>query len=300
MPDVDISSEMEEMENLLSNDSKDIDDLRIEEADDDGEEVDIEPKKSRKEQRKERGELWTAYQAEREARIRAETAERLRAQQQGQMAELLRRPEPQQQQGPHPVRQRLDALYAQQENLNSQYEEAQRSGSLTPQQAAEMRREHRLLNEQVQATIAMARAPRQEQQDPAALAREAVKAQNYARNRDVYDNQRAIRWAEGQFIQREAELTDADGNFRGDPQDLHDLVMAEARKKFGMRRDDRREPTRAERRRHESQGRAGREGTGKKTVRMGREQRQMADALYPDLEPAERYKKWAREVGVDL
>lgn len=73
-------------------------------------------------------------------------------------------------------------------------------------------------------------------------------------------------------------------------------VLERTRKDFG--RGEKPKPGDADRARYSGQSRrSGSGGTVKKTVTMGKEQRKMAIARWPELDESAAYKKWAKEIG---
>jgi len=295
--DVDISDELSNMERLLSKEPREIGDSAPEistEPDEDDDE-----KKTHAEKKRERGEIFKALQAQRDETVR--TQEQLRAiQQQNQslQQQLQQRP---QQQGVSP-RARLDNLYDQMEQLERAYagEVASNGGKEDPDTQREYKRRYHLMQEEK--FLIMRQATESQPPDSTQTAYEVIQRQNAARNPDIYGNQRHLKWASARYQLLAEEYQDDQGRPTVDAEQLHDHVMKEARKKFGLTRSSvSEEPSRASRRRHSST--AG--GTGasqpKRSIRMIPEFQAMADAAYSHIEDrAERHKAWARGPGAEL
>lgn len=292
--DDDISAELSNMERLLDKEpAHEVDDLQDERFSTEPDEP--EEKLSRDEKKRQRlGILQSLREKDNENAV---LRDRLEA--------LERRPpqraEPQQpqQSGPPPLRAFLDNVSHQQDVLAKAYLQEQGNGSLTPEREQHYRQQHRYLDEQKAFAIAKSA---QEPVDTGQQAIQAIQRANMARNADVYGNEQVRRWAGAQYALLEAEYTQPNGQLRVDPQELHDLVMKQARRKFRIERSGVSEPSQADRRRHSGSSRsASPAGPQRNTIVMKKEYKEMADVAYSHIkDEKERYRTWAREVGSEL
>lgn len=127
-----------------------------------------------------------------------------------------------------------------------------------------------------------------------AQSQEAVRAAIRTRYSDVYSNPRAVQYAEGEYRKLVAL------GERGTPEQVLDKAMEAARTAFRMRSAP--PPTERDRRQFSGppRGRAPSTGGGDDSggeIRMTKDLRRMARAMYPNLSEAESYKKWAQGPG---
>jgi|GEM_PF-6861953 len=275
-----------------------------------GDELGEEPgdTRSRKQKKRDRfAELKAERDAEREERRKL--AERLEAAERRMQSypdpqtlqqQLLSRQQQQEPEDPH--RDELDDVYRQQEMLFGAYERDQQAHALTPDKVQEYQNRARQLEER-KAELQYLRAAKRhgmtgQQTDPRAAAREVVQQQIRSEHADIASRQDAWGWATARYQQL---------RYQGLPDSMDTLnqVMDEARSQFGLPpKRGRAQPTASQRAKYTGMAKGGGSGEkqkGKGRIRMTREYKEMADAMYPEIEDdRERYQKWANEVGPSL
>lgn len=272
--------------------------VEVEVAGDDEEESDEEVavespehRVTRADKKRQRGNEFKQAQ-ERAAAAEAEAA-RLRAEREAERAQQLMQQQAyqQQQQG----NQELDRLYQEQKDLYASFEAAQKNG-LSDGQAQDFERRARDLEQRKYIAIARQNGAGQ-QVDPrqiqAMVEYNAIKAK-YA---DIYSNEAALRWGDARLRQLAAEHG---GQMTPDVvYQLLDQAAEDTRQRFGLGNRQRRPaPDAATRQRFSGvPARAGVNGGTRETVRMGRAEKKLAESLYPTMDPAKAWQKWANGPG---
>lgn len=273
--------------------------------DDDGDEPgDDEQPKTRREKKRERGELWSALEEQRREN------QTLR-EQVGELRGLAQSIHPAALQSyllgnngqAKPVdetQSELDQIYEQQQNLSQLY--YANSDKLTQQDRERIAGQARKLEERrVELLVKKQGAGQAPPVDPRQVASQTaalvVRTQNEGRYPDVYGDETLLRAANQRYHELKAKYTEVgrDGRTRltRSPQQIHDQAMDETRARSGN-------GARSDSDRHLFT--AGRRGGGKsakstKTVKMGPTEKTLARALYPDLPEKEAYVKWAKGPG---
>lgn len=256
---------------------------------DPNEPIEVETEESRKESRRQR-------RAERQSQFRQaqEEAARLRAE-----VEVLKRapqyqpPPPQQQQSPHAAR--LQQIEAERQRLFQQYEAvASRPGyDRNSQQHQEFERRAQELENLRVATIVDARASHG-QPDVKELARQIAWQNFQSEHHDVFNDQKAITWAMGEWQKRVAEG-------HADTRDMAEEILDNARRRFGMRpRRGSPAPDAATRQRFSGvASRSASSAPQDAKVKMSADDKRMARIAFmkEGVTEAQAYQRWANTVG---
>ena len=273
-----------------------------------GEEVDEdEPRQTRQERKRERGRIYqeneelkrrlSDYQADRERLAKLEGLAQSYQQQMQQQALLQQ--QMYQSQGPDPIQQELDSIYDEQNMLYESYAALQRSNGMTADKQREYQKRARQLEERKYSAMARRNQPQQPQQQGNGAA-EAIHAILRGRYSDVYDDQRALAYANAEFHRRRA---------LGEPDSMEtaESAMEAAREAFGKAQTRRgtksARPSEGTRRRFSGPPQNQSSGGGQPTrrsMRLDASQKRMAEAMYPDIDPAKAHQKWVNRVGKKL
>lgn len=187
----------------------------------------------------------------------------------------------------------LDQLEEQRERLSTQW------ASMSAEQRADEKTQQEykragIENERARIRLAAEQVVAEKQTNTAA---EAQRQMIRAEFPDVVDDDKTRMWAQGYFQQQRAtrkDVTDIE---------LTRESFGAAREQFKTRgrKGPGRKPSEEERGRYSGEGKgAGGGGSDRKSFRMTTEFRDMADHMWPDMPEAQRYQKWAREVGSKL
>jgi hypothetical protein len=263
-----------------------------EDEDDDDDSVEIEePKPTRIEKKRARGQKYSEMQAELEAtKAKAAQYEQERQayfQQQQQLALH--------QQANQQGNQEIQALWGEQKRMYKAFEALRDSGRLTETEMKEWEDWTQDFERRKTAALMRANGVGQQQASPQQIAQMAEYSRIRNQYSDIYGHPQALAWGEGALRQRIAlnggQLT----------YELLDEVAQETRQRFGLSNGHRRHapPPDAATRARFSAVPARSNGAGDGTVRVviGRDQRRIAQARYPDLSEDDAVKKWARGPG---
>lgn len=266
---------------------EEIEEPSTEVAIDDPEEEEDDVPQTRQERRKNR------YK---EANQRAEAAERARdealhiartAQEQAQQAAFARQPP---QQAEDPFKADEDAVYREQDLLYrewSQLSDEQRAESKIADEYADKAR----ALERRKFTVAAKREMHANNIRPS-NPNEHIQARIRMDYPDVANHPQAMQYAEYYCRMRMAEGRPMDWNLLGEG-------MTRARSQFGMSGPP--APTKESKQRYMGAKKGASGGQGEKqTIKMNKHYMGMATAMYPDIEPAKAYQKWANSVGRKL
>lgn len=272
--------------------------VELEEPEEDEEEVaadgeeEAEPRPSRKEKKRQRGNAF------REAQERAAAAEAKAAQLEAERQQYIQQMQlaQQQQQIQQQGNQELEKVYEDQKTLYAAFEAAQQRGQMSDAEAREWERKARELEARKYAAIARTNGMGQQvnaQQIAAYVEVEHLKTELS----DILSNPAAKAWGEGRAYQIASE--------RGMPQTkaAYLAIIREAaeetRQRFGLGQRQRRPAPDTATKSRFSGVPARSNGAGGETVRVsiGRDQRRMAAARYPELSEEEAVKKWANGPG---
>lgn len=297
-----MSTNKDELEDLLQTEHETAPDEPI----DDPEEVEIpvddEPEesapKTRAERRKERGKLFKALMDSEKQKAALEA--RLARLEGVAQAVTSQAPRPEQQADPLEL---LHSEYISHRNrIQGEYEALAAAGNLTDDKRENLQRDLDSLElQRKKAEINIIRQQAGPQMDPQQVIKRAIQTQLAAKYPQVYANQRAVRYAGAVYEQIKLQNTDANGNPTIPPEEIHRMAMDQTMKDLGIDSGKRSAPT-APRHKFHGQGKGAAGGkSGPRTVRMTKENRLMADALYSHIpDEQERYKRWAKEVGSKL
>ena len=225
-----------------------------------------------------------AERAAEEARREAQEARALHQQR-------LAHPQDQSQQT-NPTARRLQEIDEATDRLHREYEAVASRPGFTKEEQQKYEVMARQLQTARISAIAQASAPQINEQE---IYRRVAWQQFTSEHSDVFSNPKSQSWA----IARWQQLVQGEG--MADTKDLAEKILDETRVKFGMkpRRGGGSQPDAATRARLSGISAAGGGGdtdTGG-AVRMGKRERQMAEALYDNLPPREAWQKWANGPG---
>lgn len=261
-----------------------------EEDDDDGVEIE-EPKPTRSEKKRQRGQKYSEMQAELEAtkaRAAQYEAERQAYFQQQQQAQY-------QQQFAQQGNQELQSLYSEQKRMYKAFEALRDSGKLTESEAKEYEDWAQDFERRKYSAIARQSGMGQPQMSPEQLTQAAEYRRIQTQYADIYAHPQARAWGDGALRQRVA-LNNGQLTY-----ELIDEVAQETRQRFGLGNGHRRHappPDAATKARFSAvPARSNGGGDGTVKVVIGRDQRRIAQARYPDLSEEDAVKKWARGPG---
>lgn len=254
----------------------------------------LEERKSRREKRKERLQTLLAdgkQSKEEAAQLRKELAE-LKASQ-ARLEGFVAAQQGQQRQSTgdaDPYRQRLDAIEEKRKNAYRSAQAEIQAGKLDEKRNAYYESLAREIDEEraeVLAERAIARRePMRNQQ--------AAQQQWVNKYPEIYRDDRAFQWARAKFQMR---LADGEASTN----QLVDEVMEEARVRYKL--GGKSAPTVTEKDRYSGMGAASTRSSGSSAdnnIRMTKEMRSMATALYPTLSEGDAIKKWTDKVGKKL
>ncbi len=226
-----------------------------------------------------------AEKAAEEARREAQEARALHQRQ-------LATPQDQSRQPENPYHQRLRDIDAATRQLHKEYETVASSRRLTEQEQSYYEERAQALQTAKMAAVAEAsRQPVNEQE----MYRRWKWNDFTTKHSDIFQNERARNWAIGRWQQL------ALGEGQPDTEELAERILDEARVKHGMK--PRRgggngdAATKARLSGISSQGGGGSGEAEIGVVRMGKRERQMAEAMYDKLSPREAHQKWANGPG---
>lgn len=193
----------------------------------------------------------------------------------------------------HPAAQRLKEIDEATRRLHKEYQAvAARPGFTEQQQDEYEQRALQLQTARMAAVVEATRQPVNEQE----MYRRWKWNDFITRHSDVFSNEKAKYWAVSEWQKRVYALGEAD------TEDLAEKILDETRVKYGMkpRRGGGGGPdvaTRARLSGVSAQGGGGGGGGDIGAVRMGKRERQMAEALYDDLPKEQAWQKWANGPG---
>lgn len=260
-------------------------DLTEPEADDDEPE---EPQLSRREKKAQRQSLREQAEADREARLAAEQ----RAAYALGVAQTTIQQSQQRQQFKAPHEIEADSIFKERELLVQEFNLARQrnKGELTPEQEQDFKRRGYNLEERM-AMNAVSRREAERQPPPQVQHQHDLMATLRARYPDVVGNPDAFQWALARY---QTLVRHPNPKERAtDDWNTTERVMQETREEFGMAQRSDRTP---EQRRFAGSpaGASGVSGETPKKILLNPEEKKRADAAYPHLAEAERYKRYAQ------
>lgn len=229
-----------------------------------------------------------AARAEREAQEARREAQEARALHQQRLAH----PQDQSQQPVSPAVQKLRDIDEATRRLHKEYQTVASRGNLSEQeQDAYEQRALQLQTARMAAVVEATRQPVNEQE----MYRRWKWQEFTTKHNDIFSHEQAKHWAVGRWQQL------VYGEKAADTEELAEKILDEARVKYGMK--PRRggggadAATRARLSGVSAQGGGGGDVDSVGAVRMGKRERQMAEALYDNLPPQQAWQKWANGPG---